>query len=153
MLSKCPTSNFRSPDYKLVAFKCFSVGLKRNCGGCQVSWENLIEAKIVESQKPNSRNLKGSDDVAKKNILCVCNTMWLYGLRLKKNLHYFPHTVHYFCSMLRLSVNASIFTKLFVLRTRHALIGQLSSALWLGKYLKRETEMLRPLPYCDVRRD
>ncbi len=29
---------------------------------------------------------------------------------------------------------------------RCALIGQLSSALWLAEYLKRETEMLRPLP-------
>ncbi len=33
---------------------------------------------------------------------------------------------------------------------RCTLIGQLSSALWLAKYLKRETEMLRPLPYCDA---
>ncbi len=31
-----------------------------------------------------------------------------------------------------------------------ALIGQLSSALWLAEYLKCETEMLRPLPYCDA---
>ncbi len=38
---------------------------------------------------------------------------------------------------------------------RRALIGQLSSALRLAEYLKRETEMLRPLPYCDAvsRRD
>ncbi len=38
---------------------------------------------------------------------------------------------------------------------RCALVGQLSSALWLAEYLKRETEMLRPLPYCDAvsRRD
>ncbi len=28
-----------------------------------------------------------------------------------------------------------------------ALIGQLSGALWLAEYLKRETEMLRPSPY------
>ncbi len=33
---------------------------------------------------------------------------------------------------------------------RHALIGQLSSALWLAEYLKSMTEMLRPLPYCDA---
>ncbi len=33
---------------------------------------------------------------------------------------------------------------------RRALIGQLSSALWLAEYLKRETEMLRPLPCCDA---
>ncbi len=33
---------------------------------------------------------------------------------------------------------------------RRALIGQLSSALWLAEYLKRETEMLRPSPYCDA---
>ncbi len=38
---------------------------------------------------------------------------------------------------------------------RRALIGQISSALWLAEYLKRETEMLRPSPYCDAvsRRD
>ncbi len=38
---------------------------------------------------------------------------------------------------------------------RCALIGQLSSALWLAEYLKCVTEMLRPLPCCDVvsRRD
>ncbi len=36
-----------------------------------------------------------------------------------------------------------------------ALIGQLSSVLWLAEYLKRVTEMLRPSPYCDAvsRRD
>ncbi len=33
---------------------------------------------------------------------------------------------------------------------RRALIGQLSSAFWLAEYLKRDTEMLRPLPYCDA---
>ncbi len=42
-------------------------------------------------------------------------------------------------------------------KARRALIGQLSSALWLAEYLKRVTEMLRPgpSPYCDAvsRRD
>ncbi len=33
---------------------------------------------------------------------------------------------------------------------RRALIGQLSSALWLAEYLKRVTEILCPLPYCDA---
>ncbi len=33
---------------------------------------------------------------------------------------------------------------------RRVLIGQLSSALWLAEYLKRETEMLCPSPYCDA---
>ncbi len=33
---------------------------------------------------------------------------------------------------------------------RCALIGQLSSALWLAEYLKHVTEMLRPLPYFDA---
>ncbi len=32
---------------------------------------------------------------------------------------------------------------------RCAPIGQLSSVLWLAEHLKRVTEMLRPLPYCD----
>ncbi len=33
---------------------------------------------------------------------------------------------------------------------RPALIGQLSNALWLAEYLKHETEMLRPSPYCNA---
>ncbi len=36
------------------------------------------------------------------------------------------------------------------LKAHRSLIGQLSCALWLAEYLKRETEMLRPLPYCDA---
>ena len=62
--------------------------------------------------------LKGSCDVAKKNIiLCIwCNEMCLCGLRFKK--HYFPHTVHY-CFLLYAPPfwNASIFTKLIVLKS------------------------------------
>ncbi len=30
------------------------------------------------------------------------------------------------------------------------MIGQLSGALWLAKYLKRVTEMLCPFPCCDA---
>ncbi len=33
---------------------------------------------------------------------------------------------------------------------RRALIGQLSSALWLAEYLQRVMETLCPLPYCDA---
>ncbi len=33
---------------------------------------------------------------------------------------------------------------------RRALIGQLSSALWLAEYLKRVMEMLHPSPYCNA---
>ncbi len=33
---------------------------------------------------------------------------------------------------------------------RCALIGQLSSALWLAEYHKRVTETLHPSPYCDA---
>ncbi len=33
---------------------------------------------------------------------------------------------------------------------KRALIGQLSGALWLAEYLKREMEMLCPLLYCDA---
>ncbi len=65
--------------------------------------------------------------------------------------HYFPHTVHYFCSsMPRLSETHRFLQSSSFWEARCALIGQLSSALWLAKFLKRETEMLRPLPYCDA---
>ncbi len=102
-------------------------------------------------------NLKGSYDVAKKNIIwCIwCNAMCLCGLRLKKT-HYFPHTVHYCCSsMLRLSETCRFLQSSSFWKARCALIGQLSRALWLADYLKSVTEMLRPLPYCDAvsRRD
>ncbi len=64
--------------------------------------------------------------------------------------HYFPHTVHYCCSsMLRLSETRFLQSSSFW-EARCALIGQLSSALWLAEYLKRVTEMLCPLPYCDA---
>ncbi len=43
----------------------------------------------------------------------------------------------------------SIFQSSSFYEAKLALIGQLSSGLWLAEYLKREMEMLRPLPYCD----
>ncbi len=35
-------------------------------------------------------------------------------------------------------------------KARCTLIDQLSSVLWLVEYLKRVTEILRPLPCCDA---
>ncbi len=65
--------------------------------------------------------------------------------------HYFPHTVHYCCSsMPRLSETRRFLQSSSFWEARRALIGQLSIALWLAEYLKREMEMLRPSPYCDV---
>ncbi len=59
--------------------------------------------------------------------------------------------VHYCCSsMPRLSETRWFLQSSSFCEARCALIGQLSSALWLAEYLKRETEMLRPLPYCDA---
>ncbi len=57
--------------------------------------------------------------------------------------------------MLRLSETRLFLQSSSFWEARRALIGQLSSALWLAGYLKRGTEMLRPLPYCDAvsRRD
>ncbi len=51
--------------------------------------------------------------------------------------------------MLRLSETSRFLQSSPFWEARRALIGQLSSALWLAEYLKRETEMLRPSPYCD----
>ncbi len=52
--------------------------------------------------------------------------------------------------MLRLSETRRFLQSSSFWEARRALIGQLSSALWLAEYLKRVTEMLRPLPYCDA---
>ncbi len=70
----------------------------------------LIKVEITLLNNVNltdcfTSTLKGSYDVAKKNIiLCIwCNAMCLCGLRFKKT-HCFPNTVHYCCSsMPRLS--------------------------------------------------
>ncbi len=51
--------------------------------------------------------------------------------------------------MLRLSETRRFLQSPSFWEARRALIGQLFSALWLAEYLKREMEMLRPLPYCD----
>ncbi len=57
--------------------------------------------------------------------------------------------------MLRLSEMRRFLQNSSFWEARRALIGQLSSALWLAEYVKRETEMLHPSPYCDAvsRRD
>ncbi len=52
--------------------------------------------------------------------------------------------------MLRLSETRRFLQSSSFWEVRCALSGQLSSALWLAEYLKHETEMLRPLPYCDA---
>ncbi len=52
--------------------------------------------------------------------------------------------------MRRLSETRSFLQSSSFWEARRALIGQLSSALWLAEYLKLVTEMLRPSPYCDA---
>ncbi len=90
--------------------------------------------------------LKGSYDVAKKNIIW-CNAMFI---QFKVQKTHFPHTVHYCCSsMLCLSETCRFLQSSSFWEARYALIGQLSIALWLAEYLKRVMEMLRTLPYCD----
>ncbi len=46
--------------------------------------------------------------------------------------------------MPRLSETRRFLQRSLFWEARRALIDQLSSALWLAEYLKRETEMLRP---------
>ncbi len=54
--------------------------------------------------------------------------------------------------MLRLSETHGFLQSSSFWEARHALIGQMSSALWLAEYL-HVTDMLRPLPYCDAASD
>ncbi len=85
----------------------------------------------------------------KRTLFCVFGVMQCVYARFKK--HYFPHTVHYcFSSMLRLSEMCRFLQSTSFWEARCTPIGQLSSALWSAEYLKRVTEMLRPLPCCDA---
>ncbi len=80
-------------------------------------------------------------------ILCIwCNAMCLCFFKVKKT-----HDLLY-CTLLllRLSEMRKFKKMSSFWEARFALIGQLSSTLWLAKYLKRETEMLLSLPYCDA---
>ncbi len=65
--------------------------------------------------------------------------------------HIIFHILYIYCcsSMLRLSETRRFLQSEAFWEARRALIGQLSSALWLAEYLKRETEMLRLSPYFD----
>ncbi len=75
--------------------------------------------------------------------MCLCS------LRLKNTLF------STYCTLLLLLYAPPSETRRFLQSSsfweaRCALIGQLSSALWLAEYLKRETEMLCPSPYCNA---
>ncbi len=52
--------------------------------------------------------------------------------------------------MLRLSETSRFLQSSSFWEARRALIGQLSSVLWLAEYLKHVTEMLRLLPYLET---
>ncbi len=52
--------------------------------------------------------------------------------------------------MLRVSETRQFLQSSSFWEARRAVIGQISSALWLDEYLEREAEMLRPSPYCDA---
>ncbi len=94
----------------------------------------------------NYFNLKGSYDDAKNNIIwCIwCNAMYCVYGKKKNTLFSIYHT-------LLLLLSAPPFWKVLIFyKAWCALIGQPSSALWLAEYLKRVTEMLRPLPYLET---
>ncbi len=81
--------------------------------------------------------------------MCLC------GLRFKKHIIF--HILYIIVAPLcpAFLKRARFLQSSSFWEARRALIGQLSSVLWLAEYLKRVTEMLRPLPYCDAmsRRD
>ncbi len=76
--------------------------------------------------------------------MCLC------GLRFKKHIifHILYNSVSPLCPAFLKRANFLQISSVW--EVRRALIGQLSSALWLAEYLKPETEMLRPLQYCDA---
>ncbi len=86
----------------------------------------------------------------KRTLFCVFGVMQcVYVVRGSKNTLFSTY-----CTLLLLLYAPPSETRKFLQSSlfweaRCALIGQLSSALWLAECLKRETEMLRPSPYCD----
>ncbi len=79
---------------------------------------------------------------------CFIRTGYSFQPSIRLNSNYFPH---YCCSsMHRLSETHRFLQSSSFWEAKRALIGQLSSALWLAKNLKCETEMLRPVLWCLV---
>ncbi len=69
------------------------------------------------------------------HYLMQCNVFTRFEVQ---KTHYFPHTVHYFCSSKPcLSETYRFLQSSLVWEPRCALIGQLSGALLLEEYLKR----------------
>ncbi len=96
---------------------------------------------------------------------CVCVHCCVCALRWVNAEHEFPVWViilgcmsphfhfhfHYCCSsMLHLSETHQFLQSSSFWEVRCALIGQISGALWLAEYLKREMDMLRLIQYCDT---
>ncbi len=110
---------------------------------CKVIFKRAIiyTIKYVKCEKL----LKGSYDVAKKNIiLCIlCNAILVRG---SKNTLF--STYCYFCSSMPGLSETGWFVH--VLRSKVCTNWPAISALWLAEYLKRVTEMLHPFPHCDA---
>ncbi len=82
-------------------------------------------------------------------ILCIwCNAMFLRNLSFKKHIiFHIPYIV--VAPLLRFSETRRFLQSSSFWNAWCALIGQLSSAVWLAEYLKRVTEMLCLLPYLE----
>ncbi len=83
-------------------------------------------------------------------FVCVFGVMQCaYVVRGSKNTLFSTYCTLFCSSLPCLSETRQFLQSSSFWEARHALIGQLSGALWLAEFLKRETEMLRPSPYCD----
>ncbi len=116
----------------------------------------LWPRKVCFYRDISAKLLKGSYDVAKKNIiLCIwCNAMCLCGLRLKNTL--FSTS----CTLLLLLYapsfwNAPIFTKLIVLRSEACSDWPAIQCVVIGRIPQAWDGNVTPCTYCDAvsRRD
>ncbi len=105
-------------------------------------WASSAMKAVWATSQIGFKAVRSYDDAKKNIILCIwCNAVFMWFIIF----HILYIIVAPLCSSFLKRIQSSSFWK-----TRRALIGQLSSALWLAEYLKRETEMLHPLPYCDA---
>ncbi len=94
---------------------------------------------------------KGSYDVAKKNIiLCIwCNAMYLCGLRFTKYIIF--HILYIIVAPLCPPFwNASIFTKLIVLRSEACSDWPAIQCIVIGRMPQAWDGNVPPLPYCEA---
>ncbi len=115
-------------------------------GPCHISLRNvsLLYRKDLHNELYITYTIYAKSYLGYKYLLGILR------MRFKVQKHIIFYILYIIVASLCLSETRRFLQSSSFWEARRALIGQLSSALWLAEYLKRETEMLHPSLYWDA---